>query len=118
MSNPAPELRRLPPLSQSFSSALRHTGRPILRRSVRFPDDAALVKAEESPGLMCQHPGLLRGAETLIFRPKSTNLGQRLTPVGSGRAEGDTFPRRLLTFPTMTKWQQRLQLINNIHGAC
>lgn len=54
------------PRSERFSSALRHTGRPLLRRSAQFPDDAALVKAEESPGLMCQHTGLLQGAKTLI----------------------------------------------------
>lgn len=52
--------------SERFSSALRHTGRPLLRRYAQFPDDAALVKAEESPGLMCQHTGLLWGGETLI----------------------------------------------------
>lgn len=49
------------------------------------------------------------------YPPKSTNFGQRSTLVGLARAEDHTF---LLTFPTMTKWQQRLQFINNISGAC
>lgn len=87
-----PGLNRLSPPCGRFSSALRHTGRPLLRRSVQFPDDAALVKAEESPGLMCQHPALLRGGETLDIPPKSTNFGPPLTHAGLARAEDDTFP--------------------------
>lgn len=50
--------------------------------------------------------------------PEITNVGQRFTPFVLGRVKDDTLPGRLLTFPTMTKWQQRLQFISNIYGAC
>ena len=53
------------------SSAVCHTGRPLLRCSVCFPGDAALLfKAEESRGLMCQHPGFPRGGVALTLFQK------------------------------------------------
>lgn len=59
-------------VTKRFSSALCHTGRPLLRCSVCFPGDAALLfKAEESRGLMCQHPGFPRGGVTLTLFQKN-----------------------------------------------
>lgn len=56
---------------EQFSSALCHTGRPFLRCSVCFPGDAALLfKAEESRGLMCQHPGFPPGRCNVNVIPK------------------------------------------------
>lgn len=59
------------PASSAVSSGPRRTGRPRLRGSVCFPAGAALLlKAEESRGLMCQHPGFPRGGVTLTLSQK------------------------------------------------
>lgn len=60
---------------ERVSSSVCHTGRPLLRCSVCVPGDAALLfKAEESRGLMCQHPGFPPGRRSVNVIPKKKAL--------------------------------------------